>query len=102
MEKRIGVVAVLVTDKACVPAVNALLSEYSDLVSARLGVPLRDQDVSVISLVVEGDTDRIGALTGKIGRCRGAEVKSILTRHKGVADGHVVAEPELHRPGQTL
>jgi metal-responsive CopG/Arc/MetJ family transcriptional regulator len=40
----------------------------------------------VISLVIEGSTDRISALTGKIGRLDGVEVKSILSRHK--EDGH--------------
>lgn len=82
MEKRLGVVAVLVTDRECIPVINPLLSEYSDIIIGRQGIPLRDRDISVISLVVEGDTDRIGALTGKIGRCRGAEVKSILTAYK--------------------
>lgn len=82
MEKRLGVVAVLVTDRDCVPGINTLLTEYSDIIIGRQGIPLRDRDISVISLVVEGDTDRIGALTGKIGRNRGAEVKSILTAYK--------------------
>ena len=43
---------------------------------------MRDRGISVISLVVEGDTDQINALTGKIGKLEGAEVKSILTKHK--------------------
>ncbi|HNX58358.1 MAG TPA: iron-only hydrogenase system regulator [Spirochaetota bacterium] len=82
MEKRLGVVAILVTDRTSVPKINTILSDYSELVLGRLGVPMRDKGVHVISLVVEGDTDRIGALTGKIGRLAGAEVKSILTTHR--------------------
>jgi putative iron-only hydrogenase system regulator len=82
MEKRIGVVAVLVTDRDCVSVINSLLSEFSDIIIGRQGIPLRDKGISIISLVVEGDTDMIGALTGKIGRCKGAEVKSILTTYK--------------------
>ena len=82
MEKRLGVVAILVTDRECTPVINSLLTEYSDIIAGRQGIPMRDREISVISLVVEGDTDRIGALTGKIGRNRGAEVKSILTAYK--------------------
>ncbi|MGL4369293.1 MAG: TM1266 family iron-only hydrogenase system putative regulator [Spirochaetota bacterium] len=82
MEKRLGVIAVLVTQKKCVPVINSLLSEFSDIIYARQGLPMHNRDISVISLIVEGDTDRIGALTGKIGRCEGAEVKSILTAYK--------------------
>ncbi len=82
MEKRLGVVAILVTNRTSVPKINTILSDYSELVLGRLGIPMRDKGVHVISLVVEGDTDRIGALTGKIGRLDGAEVKSILTTHR--------------------
>ena len=88
MEKRLGVIAVLVTQKKCVTVINSLLSDYSDIIYARQGLPLRDREISVISLIVEGDTDRIGALTGKIGRCEGAEVKSILTAYKEKDNEH--------------
>ncbi|HEY1406301.1 MAG TPA: TM1266 family iron-only hydrogenase system putative regulator [Spirochaetota bacterium] len=82
MEKRLGVVAILVTDKTSVPKINTILTDYCDLILGRQGIPMRDKGVHVISLVVEGDTDAIGALTGKIGRLNGAEVKSILTTHR--------------------
>jgi len=36
----------------------------------------------VISLIIEGTTDRINALTGRIGRLDGVEVKSILSKYK--------------------
>lgn len=86
MEKRLGVIAILITDKTSVSKINALLSEYSELILGRQGIPLRDRDVHVISIVVEGDTDSISALTGKMGRLGGVEVKSILTKYKEAAD----------------
>ena len=43
---------------------------------------MRDKGISIISLVIEGSTDRINALTGKIGKLEGAEVKSILAKYK--------------------
>lgn len=59
-----------------------LLSEYGDLILGRQGIPLRDKGINIISLVVEGSSDQINALTGKIGKLEGAEVKSILTKFK--------------------
>jgi putative iron-only hydrogenase system regulator len=82
MEKRLGVVAILVTDTTSVQKINTLLSEFAELILGRQGIPLREKGIHVISLVVEGNTDRIGALTGKIGQLRGVEVKSILTTFK--------------------
>ncbi len=82
MEKRLGIVAVLVEEETSVPRVNSLLSDYSRLVDARLGLPMRDRGVALISLVVEGDTDDIGALTGKLGKVPGVKVKSVLTAYR--------------------
>jgi putative iron-only hydrogenase system regulator len=65
-----------------VPRVNTLLSEYSEIILGRQGIPIRDHGINIISLVIEGDTDRINALTGKIGKLEGVEVKSILTKYR--------------------
>lgn len=87
MEKRIGVIAVLVTEPESVSRINDTLHEYSHLILGRQGLPLRGKGVSVISLIVEGDTDEIGALTGKLGRFPGAKVKSVLTPYKESVNG---------------
>ncbi len=82
MEKRIGTITILIKGKVSVPVVNALLSEYSNIILARQGLPLHNRNIHVISLVVEGTTEVISALTGKIGRLKDVEVKSILTKYK--------------------
>ena len=87
MEKRIGVIAILVTDTASVKGINYTLHAYGHLVLGRQGLPLRDKGVNVISLIVEGDTDELGALSGKLGRFPGAKVKSVLTPYREGNDG---------------
>ncbi|MFA6949175.1 MAG: TM1266 family iron-only hydrogenase system putative regulator [Lentimicrobiaceae bacterium] len=82
MEKRIGTVTILIQGKESVPAVNALLSEYGNIILARQGLPMHHRNIHVISLVIEGSTEVISALTGKIGRLKDVEVKSILTKYK--------------------
>ena len=79
MEKRLGLVAILVEDPASVPRVNSVVSDHSGIIDARLGLPMRGKGVSLISLVVEGDTDAIGSLTGRLGKIHGVKVKSVLT-----------------------
>lgn len=44
-----------------------------------MGIPYRERGISVISIIVEGDTDEIGALTGKLGNLKGVTVKTALT-----------------------
>ncbi|MEW6726633.1 MAG: CopG family transcriptional regulator, partial [Bacillota bacterium] len=41
--------------------------------------PYREKGFSVIALIVDGSTDAIGALTGKLGALPGVKVKSALT-----------------------
>ena len=82
MEKRLGVVAISVTSKESIQSLNHILSEFSDIILGRMGLPLRDKSIYIISLIIEGTTDQIGALTGKIGRLSGIQVKSMLTKQK--------------------
>lgn len=78
MESRIGAVIVLITGEGDIQRINHIISEHSDLILGRQGIPLRDRATNVISLVLEGDTDRMGSLTGKLGRLPGVKVKSVL------------------------
>ncbi len=82
MERRLGVVAILVYSFECIEELNSILSNYGEIIVGRMGLPLREKKVNVISLIVDGTTDEIGAMTGKIGRLKGISVKSMLTEFK--------------------
>ena len=82
MEKRIGAVAIVVTDAAQVRTLNEILHEHAGIIVGRLGIPKHERSIQIITIIVEGDTDDIGALTGKIGRLSGIEAKSVLTRYR--------------------
>lgn len=80
METRLGVIGIVIENREVVAEkVNALLSEFGSIIVGRMGIPYRDRDVSVIALIIDGDTDSVGALTGKLGRLPGVKVKSALT-----------------------
>lgn len=79
MENRIGVVAIVVEDrKAAVPRVNDILSEFGETIIGRIGVPYRERDLNIIAIIVEGTTDQLGALSGKLGMVPGVTSKSVL------------------------
>ena len=79
-EKRLGVVGIVIEDRQVVPKVNQILSEHADLIIGRMGLPHLARDVSVISLIVDGSTDQVGSLTGKLGNIPHVTVKSALTK----------------------
>ena len=78
MERRIGAVIILVSEEGDTAQINSIISDHADIILGRQGIPLRDRSTSVISLVLDGDTDRIGSLAGKLGRISGVKVKSVL------------------------
>ncbi|NLG87622.1 MAG: CopG family transcriptional regulator [Clostridiaceae bacterium] len=80
MEKRIGVVGIVVENPDITGRLNSILHDYAELIIGRMGIPYRQRKVRVISLIVEGTTDEIGALTGKIGNLPGVSVKSALSK----------------------
>lgn len=78
--KRLGVIAIVIENLEQAEQVNALIHEYNDLMVGRMGIPYKERNISVISLMVDGTTDRINALTGKLGRIEKVQVKSMLTK----------------------
>jgi putative iron-only hydrogenase system regulator len=82
MEKKIGTISILITDRDVITDVNKLLSSFADLIVARQGIPLREDGLFVISLIAKGDADIINTLTGKLGRMKGLTVKLTLIKIK--------------------
>ncbi|MHB0869738.1 MAG: TM1266 family iron-only hydrogenase system putative regulator [Chloroflexota bacterium] len=79
METRIGVVAIVIGDRlTAAPKVNEVLGQHAEIVVGRMGVPYRDRNISVIALIVDGTTDELGAMTGKLGRIPGVRVKTAI------------------------
>jgi len=81
MEKRVGSVLIVVTEKENVSKLNTILSQHGDIIVGRMGLNLGLPGAQVISLVVHGTTDRISSLTGKVGKLKGFEVKSVLSKY---------------------
>jgi putative iron-only hydrogenase system regulator len=81
-EKRLGVIGIVVEDREMVPLVNQVLSENESIIIGRMGVPYREKQIAIISIIINGTTDQIGALTGKLGSLEHVSVKSALTKKK--------------------
>lgn len=87
MEKRMGIVGVFLQGTASSAKINSLLSAHAGIILARMGLPVQGCELHVISLIVCGNTDELGSLTGKLGRLEGVQVKSMLTA-AGVRHDH--------------
>ena len=80
MDKRIGVVGIVVEDVSHINEVNDILHQYGGIIIGRMGVPYKEKGINVISIIVDGTNDEIGALSGKLGKIQGLSVKSALSK----------------------
>ncbi|MCA1985609.1 MAG: iron-only hydrogenase system regulator [Desulfovibrio sp.] len=75
---RLGVVCVVLGDREHAARINAIISDFERLIIGRIGVPYRQRKVGVIALLVEGDTDAMGAFTGRLGAVPGVKIRTAL------------------------
>lgn len=83
MDKRLGFMGIIITDRKNQAAeVNKVLSEFGSIIQGRMGIPYKERNCSVITIIVDATTDDIGALTGRLGLIKGVSVKSALSKGK--------------------
>lgn len=77
MDKRVAVLAVIVNDTASTDKLNDLLHDNADYIIGRMGLPYREKDLNIITVVLDAPQDAINTLAGSIGRLPGVEAKTI-------------------------
>lgn len=86
MEKRIAILGIIVEETESAAAVNDLLHEYREYVIGRMGMPYREKNLSIISIVLDAPGEVINALSGKLGMITGVSSKAVYSRVRGGAD----------------
>lgn len=80
METRIALIGIIVTTHESIHELNTLLSEYSDYIIGRMGIPYREKSVSIISIAIDAPNDIISSLSGKIGMLPGLTTKTVYSK----------------------
>lgn len=80
MDTRIALIGIIVEDSNEIEKLNAILHEYGQHIIGRMGVPYKERDIRVISLVVDASNDVISSLSGKLGMINGINVKTMYSK----------------------
>lgn len=79
MKKRIGFIGIVIEDRQkSAASVNHLLSIFGELIIARTGIPYRDRNCCVITLIVDATPEELGKLVSQLEALEGIIVKSAL------------------------
>lgn len=80
METRIALVGIIVEDQEMTGRLNELLHAYSSYIVGRMGIPLKDRNLGVISVVLDAPSNIISSLSGKLGMLEGISVKTVYSK----------------------
>lgn len=81
MMTRVAVMSIIVENKDSTEKLNTILSQHSDYIIGRMGIPYRKRGINIISIALDAPQDTISAMSGKIGNLPGISVK---TAYSGV------------------
>lgn len=80
MENSVGGVVIVVENREkLAPKVNAILTEYGELIVGRVGLPYRERNKYVITVVVDGDSAVVGEMVEKLQALGEIQVKVALS-----------------------
>ena len=61
---------------------NEVLHDYSDFIIGRMGIPYREENINIISIVLNAPNDKINSLTGKLGMLKDVSAKALYAHKK--------------------
>ena len=79
MDNRVALIGIMVENPDSIGQMNQLLHEYGAYIIGRMGIPYRERNLSIISIVVDAPMNQISSLSGKLGMLDGISTKTIYS-----------------------
>ena len=80
METRVAIIGIIVENPDSVAQINDILHEVRDYVVGRMGIPYKERNISIISVVVDAPENLISSVSGKLGMLDGVSAKITYSR----------------------
>ena len=77
---RVAVIGIIVEDPDRAADINEILHIYSEYIIGRMGIPYREKNISIISVVIDAEPDIINQVSGRLGRVPGVTVKTAYSK----------------------
>lgn len=80
MDSRVSVISIIIKDEEAAVTVNELLHEFRNYIVGRMGIPYRQREMSIISVVLDAPGDVTSSLSGKLGMLKGVSAKTLTAK----------------------
>jgi putative iron-only hydrogenase system regulator len=79
--RKVAVISAILEDpKTTQQEFNDTIASFKGIIKGRMGIPIPEQSISLVSIAVLGDTDEINSLTGKLGKIDKISVKTAMSK----------------------
>ncbi|MBQ7128854.1 MAG: iron-only hydrogenase system regulator [Clostridia bacterium] len=82
MQNRVALIGIIIENTDSIERLNHILSEYSQHIIGRMGIPYHEKGINIISITVDAPQNVTSALSGKIGSLQGITAKTIYASDK--------------------
>ena len=80
MDSRVSVISIIIKNEEAAQMVNELLHEFRQYIVGRMGIPYRQREVSIISVVLDAPGDVTSSLSGKLGMLDDVSAKTLTAK----------------------
>ncbi len=80
MESRIAIIGIIINNIDSSEEINRILHDHNQYIVGRMGIPYKERNLSVMSIVMDAPNDIIGAVTGKLGMIPDVNVKTVYSK----------------------
>lgn len=80
METRIAIIGIIVHNTDSAEEINHILHNYAEFIVGRMGIPYKEKNLSVLSVIIDAPEDIIGAVSGKLGMLPEVSVKTLYSK----------------------
>ncbi len=80
IKTRVALIGIVMENSDSTSRMNELLSQYGGYIIGRMGIPYREKNISIISIVLDAPENVISALSGKLGMLPGISTKTVYSK----------------------
>ena len=80
VDTRVAILAIVIENMDSVEKLNQILHEGSKYIIGRMGVPYKEKNISLMSIMMDGPADVISSMSGKIGQLPGVTAKAVYSK----------------------
>lgn len=79
MKTCVALIGIIVEDYSSVDMLNDILHKNRDVIIGRMGIPHKEKQISVMSIVLDTDSEMVQKISSEIKNLNGVKVETIIS-----------------------